>query len=317
MALLLLDLTRSVPTTDRGDLWSQGGRTCQTAAESSSGESIAGTRTSCPWVRDPLRRTWSGLLKAARPSRRGDRTWIAADLTIDPTEQYLTGVLGFSVVEQVRQFEDGLFSWIKGETTEAEGALNETTVPFAVDLRDARRWVGFSPSARIRPAGFANGFQAVLNEAVRALELWPTDWEVDLLTSKTTVRAWVNVHPQVFRFVRRIRFSNPGLNLDGDRQQMRQLRADLKEERFRAPRGGTLRIEDNEVFEEMIEGIETGDVWIDLSAREPGRIAKFVSSDQVDESTISDFTGDVQTGMELVLEAVKGYSAQQAARGHA
>jgi hypothetical protein len=49
--------------------------------------------------------------------------------------------------------------------TRTRGATPTTMVPFAVDLREQRRWVAFTTTPRIRNVGFANGLQATLNEA--------------------------------------------------------------------------------------------------------------------------------------------------------
>src|SRR6266545_5352803 len=90
----------------------------------------------------------------------------------------------------------------------AEGASRRTTVPFAVDLREDRRWVAFAPSARIQPASFRRGFAAVLNTAVARLQLWPSEWEFDLVLQKRTVEEWIAEHDQVFYFRRKVKLTN-------------------------------------------------------------------------------------------------------------
>lgn len=246
-------------------------------------------------------------------SQRGNRTFIAGDLAIVDDGTYMIGVLGHEVVEEVRAFDEAAGSWVKGATTVAEGALRDTTVPFAVDLRSDRRWVAFAPSSRIQPAGFAIAFQEVLNAAVRQLDLWPTDWEVDLVTSTSTIRAWVAQHPNVFKLSRTVRMTNPGLNLDDERERMQALGARVKEEEYRASRGSTLRVRDNPAFDEAIEGVERGDVDVRLTARGEGTTEdRFNSKKQPDSTYVDDFEGDLVRGMELVLDALRGYTNRRA-----
>jgi len=79
------------------------------------------------------------------------REWIAADLKILPTEDHMTGVLGFTDEETLRDFDPAAFSWVKGPIHIQEGASERTMVPFAIDLRDDKRWVAFGTSTRIQP----------------------------------------------------------------------------------------------------------------------------------------------------------------------
>lgn len=66
-------------------------------------------------------------------------------MTVDPSGDFMTGILGLSEEEELRSFEDEAFSWLKGATRTEEGASERTMVPFAVDLREEERWVGFAP----------------------------------------------------------------------------------------------------------------------------------------------------------------------------
>ena len=84
----------------------------------------------------------------------------AADLQIDATGTFMTGLLGFSERETLRQFEDVAFSWLKGEIHEIEGATTATVVPFAIDLREHRRWVAYVLSQRIRSNVFRQALAA-------------------------------------------------------------------------------------------------------------------------------------------------------------
>jgi hypothetical protein len=62
-----------------------------------------------------------------------DKEWIAADMTIDPSGDFLTGMLGFSDPDHRRDFESDAWSWLKAERTTASGASEKAIVPFAVD----------------------------------------------------------------------------------------------------------------------------------------------------------------------------------------
>src|SRR5438132_3556679 len=70
-------------------------------------------------------------------------TWIAADLRLDPSANFMMGILGFSDRETLVDFDPAAYSWLKGPTHEHEGASVRTMVPFAVDLREDHRWVAF------------------------------------------------------------------------------------------------------------------------------------------------------------------------------
>lgn len=242
---------------------------------------------------------------------RPDRTWIAADMSIDPSGDFMIGVLGFSIVDQVRAFDEDSWSWTKGETTALHGAPSATTVPFAVDLRNERRWVAFATSTNIRQINFGAGFQFVLNQAVSELGLWPTNWEFDLVLSRGTVRQWINDHPQVFRLVRTLRFSNPGIDLDAERAAMRALGAERLREEYSAPRSGLLETGGDE-FERKLEGVETGDATLRVYAREGRTHVEFRSSDHADYTTVDEFGDDLVRGMELVLEALRRYRSDTA-----
>src|SRR6266508_3556064 len=103
------------------------------------------------------RRPFAEDMRALAESRQtraeiDEREWLAADLTVDVSGDFMTGILGYAEAELRRDFEDQAFSWIKGRTSMAEGASRRTTVPFAVDLREDRRWGSFR-SKCAHPAG--------------------------------------------------------------------------------------------------------------------------------------------------------------------
>jgi hypothetical protein len=242
-----------------------------------------------------------------------DREWIAADLTIDPHNAYLTGVLGYTVVDRKTVFDEDSWSWVKGESAPAKGALPSTMVPFAIDLNSKGRWVAFVTSQSIRYQTFQQGFGAVLNVAVRALALWPSDWEFDLVTSRGTVRAWVRANPRVVKMVRKLQFSNPGLDLDDARRHMRALNATTMREEYQAVRNGALSTNSQD-FEDKLEGVETGDASIELWARPEGGgpTTRFKSATKSDSVLINEFGSDLHLGMELVQRALDHYVTNKA-----
>ncbi|MDV6267093.1 hypothetical protein [Rhodococcus globerulus] len=244
--------------------------------------------------------------------KTGPRDWIAADLTVDPHGTFLTGVLGYKVRDQFRSFDDSSWSWVKGETLNATGATATTVVPFAVDLSEHGRWVGFATSQSIRQQVFQDGFSAVLNEAVKQLDLWPTDWEFDLVVSRTTVRSWIQDNPNVVRMVRRLQRSNPGRDLDADRQHMRALGASSMEETYKAAKNETLDTS-SPAFEEKLIGLETGDASLGLWAlpQNGGHEVSFKSDTKSDSAAIDEFGSNLTSGMELVQKALAEYVASK------
>lgn len=244
------------------------------------------------------------------------RTWIAADMTLDPSETFLTGILGFSDEEELTDFEQHAFSWLKGPTKTVAGASRRTMVPFAIDLRDKNRWVAFAVSQRIRAAAFGKGFQIVLNRAVAALKLLPAEWDVNIVSSPSHIEDWLEEHPEVVRFVRIVRIPNPRRIVDEDREKMQALDARVKREEFRPYQNETLSVRDSPLFQELISGTDTGDVAVELHARAVGRShPRFRSDEHADETHVRDFGADLQTGMELILDALRNYAEQRADSG--
>lgn len=243
-----------------------------------------------------------------RPGRR----WVAADMASTADGDFLTGLLGFSEQQQHVTFDDETFSWLKGEVADSDSANEQTIVPFAVDLREHQRWIGFATTSRLQPPTFRTGFESVLNEAVSALGLVPVNWEVDLVTSGSRVLEWLKQNPKVHLLRRTLKFTNPGKNLDDDRQQMRALAANRKTEEFKAAYGKSLNIESEE-FEDKLHGTETGDLHVVMEARGAHgvRNVKFNSDDTVDESKVDDFGTNLERGTETVLAALREYVASK------
>jgi hypothetical protein len=239
-------------------------------------------------------------------TRFRNHEWIAADMRIESTD-FMVGVVGFADTEQLRDFDPQTFSWLKGEIREAFGASERTMVPFAIDLREDKRWVGFGTASRIQPAGFASGFEATLNAAIEKVGQMPTDWAVDLVQPKELVEQWLLAHPGVVKFSRTVRLHNPVSHIDDDRSEMQALAARTKTETFSAQRNRTLEIANNPLFEEKLSGIETGDLDVVLIAKEGSTEVRFSSKQHSDHTFIDDYGQDLERGMELVLRAVAEY----------
>ena len=241
---------------------------------------------------------------------RGER-FRAADLRTDPTDTFMTGLIGFVERETFRQFEDEAFSWIKGQTEEVEGATTATVVPFAIDLREHRRWTAFVVSTRIRSNVFRSALAATLNAAADTLGLLPTEWEVDTVLSVSTIEDWVTEHPEIIEFTRSVRLTNALKDVDEARRKMRELAATKQSETFKPPRGGALEIAANPVFEEMIGGVATGDMDVLLVARFGGAQVRFRSIDHADRIAIDEYGVDLERGVELVLRVLQEFSEQR------
>ena len=242
------------------------------------------------------------------PQSGSARTWTAADMSVQPDGDFMTGVLGFSTPDQQKIFDHQAWSWVKGQTVDLDAATRRTVAPFAVDLRDGNRWVGFAPTASLRPATFAAGLEQALNRAVVAAGLIPTEWEVDLVTARAEIDEWLLAHPLVYFLRRTVKMPNPGRDVDDDRAEMRALAARRKTEEFSAGRNNILDI-NSEEFRQKLDGTQTGDLELQMVAHDaegPGR-SKFNSRNAADESLIDEFGLDLMLGMELVLSALQLY----------
>lgn len=247
-----------------------------------------------------------------RTTIRAARTWFGADMALTPDGAFLTGTLGFSEQQEHRSFDSRNWSWIKGETRAEDAGTEQTVVPFAVDLADKSRWVAFATAGRMQAGQCAAGLQHVLREGVAQAGLMPAEWDVDLVTSRASVLDWMREHPHVRLLRRTINFTNPGLDLDGDRSEMRALGAKRKQEEYTAPYNRTLDTGGAD-FARKLDGIETGDVTVTLEARgeEPGHVARFTSTDKPDQELVIDFGNDLELGVEVVLGVLRDYSRRR------
>jgi hypothetical protein len=251
------------------------------------------------------------LLQMERMEMRdGDRHWIVADLT--PNDRYLTGIIGFEDSETRHHFDWESSSWIKAVTSQAYGASSKALVPFAIDMSEKGRWTACAISPRVQPQTFSNGLAIAMNAARRSLG-FPTDWEVDIVTSRHTVEEWIRVHPEVRLFRRTVRLPNPGHDLKDDIAEMEQLAARTKREEFVAGYDKTLRLteQDGELRREVadkLDGMDLGQVSVSLEARGPGVSYKFNSQRSYDHAFIPDYGSDLQLGAEFILGALREYS---------
>ena len=237
----------------------------------------------------------------------GDVEWIAADLEIDPTDSYLTGTLGFSSKEVVRRFNDDKFSWLKSEAIETVGAKPTTVVPFAVDIRDDRRYVAFATTGRIPATRFAFGFERALRAATERLQMVGAEWDVDLMPDVSTVRQWIATHPNIIKITRGMRRHNPVDHINDDRAEMRAYGARRKDEVLYAALNSTLKVNDNDWFEAKLQSMFVGDVDLRLEAREGETVVRYSSKKKVDSVHVDDYRQDLELGIALVLAALRLY----------
>jgi hypothetical protein len=237
-----------------------------------------------------------------------DRTWIAADMGIQPGGEFMTGTLGYTTKEERRVFEDQAWSWIKAQTDNTESARPDAVAPFAIDLNENHRWLAFAPAPRLPPKTFMHGFRRVLVHAVAEAKLVPADWEVDLIVSRDSIMKWLEVHPAVHLLRRTVKFSNPGRDLDEDRVQMRALGARRKTEEFKADNRRILDVKST-AFQRKLDGTETGDLELYMEARGlPGMGSPiFHSTESPDQRAVDNFGRDLLQGIDIVLGALRGY----------
>lgn len=249
----------------------------------------------------------TSYLVPATPERPA-RTWYAADMRLAMGEDFMTGILGYSVADQKRFFDSDGWSWIKGPTEDSDAASQDTVVPFAIDLREHNRWVAFATTGRIQPASFRPALGQVLSTAAQNLHLMPADWECDPVVSQHTVQEWIEKHPLVKLLRRTVKFSNPGRDLDDVRTKMRAMRARRATEEFAAYNSQVLNV-DSEAFQDKLQGLETGDTRVQMKSREAqGVDATFDSDTRTDDTRIDDYGKDLERGMDLVLRALVVYA---------
>ncbi len=241
-------------------------------------------------------------------SSNSPKRWFAADLKLTPEENLLSGTFGYLEQQTHRKFDSDSWSWSKGERDQSDTASDESVVPFALDVSDHGRWLAFTTAARMRPNQGRAGFENLLKQAVLDCGLLPLDWEVDLVTSKSSVEQWVTAHPHVFKMFRTLKFSNPGLNLDQDRAEMRELGARMKKETYSAWRGRTLNTKSDD-FSRKLDGVERGDVELEMHSRGASGQGKviFRSEDSPDKVEVEDYGSDLDFGVSLVVSELQRY----------
>ncbi len=262
-----------------------------------------------PFREDMVALASQGRLELRAQVRRLE--FIAGDLTTTPDGNFLTGLLGFAEEETLRQFEADAHSWLKGETADLQGATRQTVVPFAVDLREHRRWTAHATTARIRSTFFRQAFAAVLNHAVASLRMLPVDWEVDPVMSTTALADWITEHPEVIRIERIVKLTNPLKDVDDARRKMRALGGDTYRDVVSAGRSERLDV-DNDTFRAHVAPIETGDAVVEIVARmgEAGT-QRFRSETHRERTVIPPYAQDLQTGIERVLGVLAEFSDQR------
>lgn len=240
--------------------------------------------------------------------------WAAGDFRVTPSEDALTGVFGFEDRNTLFRFDETANSWTKGERREEIGAMfDRTAVPFAADLRENHRWVAFGTSAKIQAPTFARGLSNVLSQAVSAVGLMPLHWEVDLVSDRSMVQEWIDKNPGITRFVRIIRRQN-GMTIDEDRRQMKELWATEKKVEFTtAPRRrGVLNIQGNPDFSAWLDGLDQGDVDVELQAGHGISRQIFSSKNRATRDRVRDYGSNMELGMEFMLAALNKFAAGRA-----
>ncbi|MCE9621006.1 MAG: hypothetical protein K8R99_01530 [Actinomycetia bacterium] len=254
----------------------------------------------------------SGLTYATVKGTR----YLAADLQIDSTGNFLTGLLGFAEDDVLRQFDSHSFSWLKGEVESIYGATRQMVVPFALDMREKRRWVAHATTARIKSRVFRQAFAATLNHAVGELGLLPSEWEVDPVMSLATVEDWLGQNKQVVSFKRVIRLTNPLSDVDEARRKMRRLNGRVEERVMRGTVKEPLQLHNNPAFAEEIGPVATGDMEIELRAKSGGTSQWFKSEDHTDHTSIPEYGHNLDQGVALVLDALVRFSDRRGDVSH-
>ena len=242
------------------------------------------------------------------PGRAEPYRWVAKDLTVDATETFLSGTIGFTTTERI--YDDEPESWAKAGRELPDAGSDRSIVPFAVDLRDDRRWIGFGTSQKIRQATFCTHFEDALNRAVDTLDLLALRWEVDLVSSMEDLDEWLREHPLIKKVTRILKMPNPQRDLSEERAAMRALRATRKREEWTtSDRGQHLRVSSQE-FRTLLDGIEEGYVEIILAEGSRGEV--YNSKRRAEVVQVPDWADDLIQGMAAVQDAVANYSARRA-----
>ncbi len=238
--------------------------------------------------------------------RAAGTKWIAADLEIDASGDFMTGIIGFSAEQHLRNYASEVRSWKKGPMRTEVGASRSTLVPFAIDIRDSKRWIAFAPASRIKARGFALAFENLLAKAVSDLRLMAAGWDVDLIPARSRIYEWIEEHPDVKELDRLVKLPNPGIDLKGERERMQQIGSVKKYERYIPGYAATLNLrgEEREVIQKLLEGLEQGDIELTVKTRS-GSVYK--SNNEIEEATVDDWSEDWGRAVELVLEALRRY----------
>lgn len=250
-------------------------------------------------------------LRETRGAFQG-REWVAADLEYDASGDFAMGVLGFVEEELFRQLDESAFSWRKGETLEAVGATQHTMAPFAVDLREDRRWIGFVVRRDIRHRMFANSLSVVLTDSAARAGQIPLEWEIDLVATEESVAAWLDRNPEIKRMTRIIKFPNPAIDFDEERKDMQKLAARTRQIVDTPYRGRYLSIpaaggERNQ----YLEGVSEGYLEIRFDADSVAGRIQFSTATHGERFTIDTYGDDLELGMRYVLDAVREFSLRR------
>lgn len=155
---------------------------------------------------------------------------------------------------------------------------------------------------------FRQAFEAVLNAAASQFGELLGSWEVDPVQDLRALTAWIAENPAVFKISRRVKLTNPLIDVDEIRRKMRLMQGTKWEDTVTAPRGEALDTE-SEAFRDHVEPIETGEAVIILKARTgPGLGPRIYKSIEHRENAQIRNYRDLDDGVELVLEQTRIFS---------
>jgi hypothetical protein len=255
--------------------------------------------------------------QAVAETRAGE--WWVKDLTIDPSETFFSGTIGLSQTQTTLRHAEDQPSWVKAQTHTEVGARGGQVAPFAIDLRDERRWVAFAAAGHA-PSTVAYTLAVAVSRALQDLPVRTPAWDFDLVYSKSSVTEWVREHNDVREFVRIVKRPNPVRNVNDEVAELNAINAGRKAEHFVAARQRNLRLLDLDgnlrpEFEGLLEGSESGYVEIRLESRgRKGTAAyRYRQEEYADHAFIEPFGDDLQGGMAAVVDALREYSDRRAA----
>jgi hypothetical protein len=146
----------------------------------------------------------------------------------------------------------------------------------------------------------------ILSGAVSKVGLMPLEWEVDLVKDVALVEDFIERYPNITRFVRIIHRQN-GMRLDEDRRQMQELWAHEKRVEFRTAerkRTGVLNVQGNPDFHEWLDGLDEGDVDVELQAGHGISKQYFSSTNRAVRDWVPDYGTNMELGMDYMLAAL-------------